>query len=227
MFVIIIIVIMFINVSSTASIHIDNHILTFLNTFNNIITMLWPASTVRASQKNGRDAEDKVKKRIELLGPYAEALLLDRYGCHHPNSQISLYAQNMADRLSRAGDENRVIVTRRWESANACALPNGTIFISDWLVRMCDFEEELAFVLRHESAHVERKHTERRFNELNSGRKLLTLLGTPRLQEYEADVRSMIATSEKGVNPYGSVTLLEKFYEMERASHGSADLRPG
>ena len=41
---------------------------------------------------------------------------------------------------------------------NAFALSNGYIFVTNRLIQACDSEEELAFVLCHETAHVLRGH---------------------------------------------------------------------
>lgn len=48
----------------------------------------------------------------------------------------------------------------RETQANAIALPGGCIFLSEGLVRGCgDRDDELAFLIAHEMAHVIKKHT--------------------------------------------------------------------
>jgi Zn-dependent protease with chaperone function len=51
------------------------------------------------------------------------------------------------------------LLFRQWDNvANAMALPNGTIVLTDRLVELADNDEEIAAVLLHEMAHVEENH---------------------------------------------------------------------
>lgn len=68
--------------------------------------------------------------------------------------------QRLVGRLEQASDspfELRAQVVRA-PMANAFALPGGAILVTDDLIEMAQTPDELAAVLAHEAAHVERRH---------------------------------------------------------------------
>lgn len=71
---------------------------------------------------------------------------------------VSEITKRLADALKRDGRSFTCRIFRERQPA-AMALPGGNIFISDGLVRGCsDRDDELAFVIAHEMAHVFCKH---------------------------------------------------------------------
>jgi hypothetical protein len=51
----------------------------------------------------------------------------------------------------------RVVIMRKGENPNAFVVADGTIFVSQSLLNMCDTEDDIAFVLGHEMGHIKRR----------------------------------------------------------------------
>lgn len=68
--------------------------------------------------------------------------------------------QRLAGRLEQASDSPFELRARAVQApmANAFALPGGAILVTDDLIEMAESPDELAAVLAHEAAHVERRH---------------------------------------------------------------------
>ncbi|MBN2373681.1 M48 family metalloprotease [bacterium] len=123
---------------------------------------------------------------------------------------------------------------------NAFALPNGYIFVTNRLIQACDSEEELAFVLCHETAHVLRGHFMKflsqkqkvdlatvammvlgaivsRDSDLQGGLPAMSLginqgliLSYSREQEYEADTYGLRYLGQAGYPMEGAERFMEK-----------------
>ncbi|MBI1750207.1 MAG: M48 family metalloprotease [Acidobacteria bacterium] len=114
--------------------------------------------------------------------------------------------------------------------ANAFALPGGHIFIGAGLIAMMDTEDQLAAVLGHEIAHVDRFHCAERFQVEARLRKLnlgvvgalanlpLTIFqaGYSKTQELEADRVGTELAVRASYSPLGAVGLFEKFAALDR-----------
>lgn len=132
----------------------------------------------------------------------------------HP---ASVYMKNLLQRLSDPEEETFNIHVFAGEP-NAFVLPNGSIYISDGLIRFAETEEEILFVLQHEKEHVRNKHALKEFEtKLKSTSKrslteyILSLAGQSRYAEWEADVSAMDQLEKRGINPLGGINLIERF----------------
>ncbi|MDC0662084.1 M48 family metallopeptidase [Marinobacter sp. SS21] len=115
--------------------------------------------------------------------------------------------------------------------ANAFALPDGTIVVTDQLVKLADTPEEVLAVMLHEIGHVERRHSLRALLE-SSGVALLFMLLTgdaefvqewvvalpplllqakfSRDHEWEADSYALERMSSQGIDPEHFASMMEK-----------------
>ncbi len=121
------------------------------------------------------------------------------------------------------------------EEENAYALPGGYIFVTSSLLRLCERDEqEIAFILSHEMAHVLLAHARERYlagaflSAVASrtpafGHLLAQLVkqGYSRDQELEADRKAAALAKAAGFDPAAAVRLLAR---LERAGRGSNEL---
>jgi predicted Zn-dependent protease len=128
----------------------------------------------------------------------------------------------------------------RDSSVNAFAAPGGFIFVTRGLMSFVKSNDELAFVLGHETTHVAHRHAvelAQREMELQLGAALITrilfggsltayqlsqiasgLIGAKysRDKEYEADHYGVIYAKRAGVDPRAAVTFLERLERLEQ-----------
>ena len=115
---------------------------------------------------------------------------------------------------------------------NACAIPGGSILISQSLVELCSSEDELAGVLAHEIQHIDRRHALNTIAKDFAAKRLLNI-GGPMLrkaaellevlidrgyqqdQEFEADIEGARLAKRAGFDPAGLADLLEKLGMLE------------
>jgi len=148
-----------------------------------------------------------------------------------------------ADLAARLRDDRRefTIDLVDDEPPNAFALPGGYIFLSSGLIRFCDrMEDELAFVIAHEMAHIIRGHAIERLL-ATSAAKLLTRTTTrgalagwvsragttaieraySRDQELDADGFAVRLLRAAGLDPAAATRLLERFETLSSDTPGS------
>jgi len=119
---------------------------------------------------------------------------------------------------------------------NAFALPGGHVFIGRGLLAMMDTEDQLAGVLGHETAHIDRYHcaervqTEAHLRKLQLG-VLASLVQIPivvfqagysKNQELEADRVGLELAARANCSPLGMIRLFEKFQAAVAKSRGPA-----
>jgi Zn-dependent protease with chaperone function len=147
--------------------------------------------------------------------------------------------------LSDRGAANYVLNLRKGGSigANAFALPDGSIVLTDELVGMAANDEAILGVLAHEIGHVEREHSLRRLYRAAGIAALIMLIGGDigagaedilvqgsalvalsysRAQENEADRYSVELMVKAGKNPASLVSFLETM--RARESKGGSDI---
>ncbi|MFT5498394.1 MAG: Zn-dependent protease with chaperone function, partial [Kiritimatiellia bacterium] len=141
----------------------------------------------------------------------------------------------LADRLANPGWRVSCTVT---DSAHqhAFALPGGFVFISYTLVQLCRNDDELAFVLGHELAHVVKRHAMHRlaassmaglFQKTVARRTPVIQLLGPFIgnllekgyredQEFDADLYAVRLMKSARFDSRAGVTLLKRLQEVDR-----------
>lgn len=141
----------------------------------------------------------------------------------------SNYAGNYREPLILVVDDKEII--------NACVAPGGFIFVWTGLLDFVKNEDELAFVLGHEVAHVELDHT---LNDIKSrqaaglfkdatGNALDGMGGLFRAMELgfsaelegEADARGAELAVKAGYDPRAGVAVIERLEKLQGRKHGT------
>jgi predicted Zn-dependent protease len=179
-----------------------------------------------------------VSEREELEIGSSEAASIDSQVPIVDDSSITQFVARLGRSLTsntdHAGLDWRFTVVNVWP-VNAFALPGGYVYVTRGLIEQSDRLEELAGVMGHEIAHVERRHTARQIeagHEQDVGVALLcaltglcrTIGGAIAIQvgtdaqtaqysqrhESEADSVGVIITRRAGIDPEGLPVFLEK-----------------
>lgn len=125
----------------------------------------------------------------------------------------------------------------RSDAVNAFAMPGGYVLLSSGLLKMLDTEDELAFVLAHEVAHVQRRHhyqvvlrqrlAEQASKSLSSAiqdsdiAKLaqasgqIYARGLDKSAEFEADRMGVELMTRSGYDPAAALSVLEKLQSLK------------
>ena len=120
---------------------------------------------------------------------------------------------------------------------NAFALPGGHVYIGQGLLMLMDTEDQLAAVLGHEVAHIDRYHCAERVQTEAQARKLqLGIVGAvlqiplavfqagySKNQELEADSVGLDLAVSANYSPQGMIRLFEKLEALAGPNRGRAD----
>jgi predicted Zn-dependent protease len=199
-----------------------------------------PSATVLPRPKLSSSSGDDIASEINLGRGIAEQILGSVQVLRDP--AVQLYVSQVGQIVAQSGERRSlpwifgVIDT---PSLNAFALPGGVILISRGLFEQLDTEDELAAVLAHEIAHVQRKHHYKVVKRqqaiadvsalvrqdqspaaglLDTAMKRSTLIvarGLDKGAEYEADRDGMVLAARAG---YDSTALLSVLEKLGRAS---------
>jgi beta-barrel assembly-enhancing protease len=119
---------------------------------------------------------------------------------------------------------------------NAYALPGGYVVIGRGLLSILESEDELAFILGHEIAHVDDRHAIERVQYKLASRKLglesVYELGAPiqmlyesgysKEQEQEADRDGIGLAHDAGYSVKGAIDAMTRFEKIDREMHSNA-----
>lgn len=160
-------------------------------------------------------------------------------------------SRNPADNSLVQGIGQRIVVANgleRWpftfkvleeRDVNAISLPGGPIYVFRGLLDMTEGDEdELAAVIAHEIAHIEKRHVARQYSSgvladlaitlgtggsVQTGLQIAQIFVTMRFSrdnEYEADSNGIRYAYKAGYDPNGLVRFFEKLQRMERGGKG-------
>ena len=98
------------------------------------------------------------------------AAIRNRYEILYEHPKLALLDNTMDKLLSEwtettKGYHYRILIMKD-EDPNAFAVAGGNIYVTSGLIEMIEDDAELEFILAHEIAHVERRHTLRQFKEM-------------------------------------------------------------
>lgn len=153
-----------------------------------------------------------------LLNPMFEELKISRV-----DSAVRVIGDRLIDALEHSDYEYQFVVFGN-EMINAFTVPGGNILISSSLIAFCDTPEELAAVLAHEMAHVEKRHVISRLVKelgieiLTSGDQfvlgeisgMLSSTSFDRKQEQEADLFAAQLLESASIEPRTLATFFRK-----------------
>jgi predicted Zn-dependent protease len=113
------------------------------------------------AEKRDISVEDFTEDEERIVGEATARSILSRYKTLPPDSAVSIYVRKvgavLVESSSRPGIPYRFVVLDT-DDANAFAAPYGFVFITTGALRFLKNEAELALILSHEIAHVEKKH---------------------------------------------------------------------
>jgi predicted Zn-dependent protease len=160
---------------------------------------------------------------------------------------LTKYVAGLGLRLARVSERPTLPWTYhivRDKSVNAFAAPGGFLFVDQGLLRFVKSEDELGFVLGHETTHVAHRHAvdlAQRDMELQFGAVLLTqfvfggslaayqisqlargLIDAKysRDKEFEADRYGVIYARKAGFNPVASLVFFERLAALDKSQPG-------
>ena len=159
---------------------------------------------------------------------YGDALVGDLGGkyCNGAGGQAAL--SKLAGKLSPGAERMNIRVVKI-DMVNAAALPGGTVIIFEELLTTSSSPDEVAGVLAHELAHVERRHvTQAMIRDLglglvvsafggNTGGSINGLLsaGYSRASESEADVDAIAKLRRAAIDPRATAGFFKKLADGE------------
>jgi predicted Zn-dependent protease len=204
-----------------------------------------PALTYRAprggSYLEGSWVPDEVEK---WLGDASEASAVEQFGGALNNPAATQYVNDIGQKIvvqSRRPEYGYTFDVLRSDTPNAFALPNGSIYITDSLLRLFRTEAELANVIGHEIAHVTESHSVNQLGVNVGTLGFLTLAsaflgdrlsaedsetaqgmvfglatnGYSRHNESESDEKGQKFAAKAGWDPNGMADVMKVFLEME------------
>jgi predicted Zn-dependent protease len=182
------------------------------------------------------------EEREIQLGRQVEAEVQKKYGFVE-DPALTQYVANIGLRLAKVSERPNLPWTYhivRDSSVNAFAVLGGFVFVTRGLLRFVKTDDELGFVLAHETTHVAHRHAvelAQRDMELQFGAILVTqllfggnltayqlsqiaagLIGAKysRDKEFEADHFGVIYARKVGYDPTASVVFFEHLRTLER-----------
>lgn len=195
--------------------------------YQEINMLLWLSGDVGAEKRLGKELalwqklmsrEEKDPKRVE---------------------RVRRIFKKLAPQYNTPGMKLRCHVLHD-KTINAFAIPGGYIYVYSGIIDFLQSDDELAAVIAHELAHVERRHSLKNFrssialtallkkaiknkNDRNTWGALLSafaLMNFSRKQEDEADDVGQYRLVKAGFNPYGQVNVWERFMKRFGDSSG-------
>jgi len=147
------------------------------------------------------------------------------------------YLNNLLDKIcqhvERPEIAYKIFVLDDDQSLNAFSLAGGRIYITAKMLSWVETEDELAFIVAHEIAHVDKKHGIRKvqtaeaakhaahhagvqeYGDLVAGATLLLSSPFGQIDEYEADRWGAVLALKSGYNPRKGLRFFEKMSEKE------------
>lgn len=129
--------------------------------------------------------------------------ILSKHEVYAPESNVTQYVQDRLNGITN-GEKAKVIVVHD-DALNAIALP-GYVLVNDGILKIIEYQEELDGLLAHEWIHHERGHISHTTEEGS----VMGAIGRRRINETEADILAIERLDQRGINPLGLLSLLEK-----------------
>ena len=179
------------------------------------------------------------KNQEQKIGDRQHNLLINNFGGVYKSPLLGVYVASIGAKIANSANLNAESFTftiLNTPIVNAFASPGGYIYVTRGLVAMCNSEEELAFVIAHEIAHVIARHSAQRYSRDMLGKIGATILGATvdsnaahnlgnlvndltlarfsRANELEADRLAIKYLIDSGYNPTASGNFLNTLINL-------------
>ncbi len=188
----------------------------------------------RTNTKNNIDqyADNQIQNEKQLLA--------SQYIIYPADQVLSIQVNTLFRKIKNTSHLPDVqIYEDKHNSPNAFIFPDGQIYISRWLLDICEYEEEILAVLAHEIRHHKEEHFVERTRKTESKKddsffeQIKNTSGLGLLQEWRADIGWLIDLDNSGINPYWAAIFFKKLSELQRRAqnhdfsftHGSSNDR--
>ncbi|HRI27480.1 MAG TPA: M48 family metallopeptidase [Chitinophagales bacterium] len=146
--------------------------------------------------------------------------------------QAYLYGivQKLTKHINRKGIQYTIHVLDDPQTLNAFSIAGGHIYITSKMIEWTESEDELAFIIAHEIAHIDNRHAARKVQKMVMSRSvfepygygdiaanLSLLLSAPfgQIDEYDADRSGAAIAAKAGYNPRKGLRFFQKMEENE------------
>jgi len=173
----------------------------------------------------------------QVLAPRDHQRIVASYGGAYRDPRLEAFVARIVARLAAASEKPALrynVTILNSPAVNACALPNGQLYITRGLVALANDSSELASVLAHEMAHVLARHAVMRdaqayraapagdaladpfLGALALAKSKIALATVSRAQEFEADSIGIGIVARAGFDPAGAARFLTS---LDRIAH--------
>ncbi len=160
---------------------------------------------------------------------YQEMIKEEKLVKYHPQRAIlDRVVSRLTPHVTRKGIRYRTHILDDSEMINAFAIAGGHIFITSKMLNWVESEDELAFVLAHEIAHIDDKHSVRKVQKILLGEEYFgeyglmaanigLILSQPlgQIDEYTADRLGAALMVKAGYDPRKGLKFFEKMAQFE------------
>lgn len=148
--------------------------------------------------------------------------LMRKSGRLNQDQILTVYLQDIANRLYPEFDGNLRLHIVRSPFLNAFAVPNGSLYVNEGLIARADNEAQLATVIAHEGAHFTHRHGYRNQQEVKSASGfalVVAMLGVPLVGDLLAlsSIAGYSRDMEREADREGFVRLERAGYDVREA----------
>lgn len=200
-----------------------------------------PESTVESFLDIGKSLEDAVLSYTPIT-TREEILIGDslhqemtkskqfKISNNHPQeAKVNRILKKLLPNALRKDIPYKIYILEDSKNINAFSLAGGHLYITSKLLNWVDTEDELAFIIAHEIAHVDAKHVVRKVQKFKLGQEyfgeygslvagLQIILSSPfgQIDEYNADKIGAIICKKAGYNPRKGLAFFQRMAKNER-----------
>lgn len=170
------------------------------------------------AQEQHRSQERFKKKELDSQSTLINHL--SEYPLYAEDSEIANLLNQRLEAICGDNYTKPQLYVRSSSEPNACIIGKSLV-VDSGLLEVLDSHEEIDGILGHEITH----HQENHGHDQNK-RDALSRLGIIRAHEVEADVKGMFRQNDRGSNPRGLISALEKIaeYQEQHEDYKGGDL---
>lgn len=187
--------------------------------------------------QRGKEFLDNISKFSELTDEeemeFGSKLAENYDNSLSSNSEFQKRVNTIGDKIIQNVSRTSIKYTFRviddGEEINAYSLAGGNIYVTTGLMNLIETDDELAFIIGHEVAHEDKKHTMKKVQlaykaykyggetaqEITSIIQNYITLPFAKYQEYEADEYGVQLSMKAGYSGKGAINIFKKFMNYE------------